>query len=396
MNAPPSMRDWLRIFGPAWLVMMADIDVASIVTGLQAGASWGYHMVFIMIALTLPLFVIQDAAGRLGTVGGLGLGEAISKYYGRKVAAIAALPMAVSDFLQYVAEYAGMAIGCSLIGFPVLLGLAMVYTVHTAIVVGRRYRQAEVILIPLSFVVVASIAVSTFFFPYDLTKVLSIGLTPLQPYGNPSFDFLMAASIGAVIMPWMLYFHSGADSRKKLKAGDLKLERMETLIGAIASEVLMAVIVLDGAHLSSTGNFVSYSSLAQSLLPLGANAPLVMGLGFIFAGFLALVVISLGSAWGVLEALRWKSKSSFLWVYALESLPAVLVVLLAGGYIKLMLNLMVIYTIIVIPSLFFLGRLISSPSLMNGKHYGRREMVLFWAMSASVVVGGVLGLMSFA
>jgi Mn2+/Fe2+ NRAMP family transporter len=272
----------------------------------------------------------------------------------------------------------------------------MVYTVHTAIVVGRRYRQAEVILIPLSFVVVASIAVSTFFFPYDLTKVLSIGLTPLQPYGNPSFDFLMAASIGAVIMPWMLYFHSGADSRKKLKAGDLKLERMETLIGAIASEVLMAVIVLDGAHLSSTGNFVSYSSLAQSLLPLGANAPLVMGLGFIFAGFLALVVISLGSAWGVLEALRWKSKSSFLWVYALESLPAVLVVLLAGGYIKLMLNLMVIYTIIVIPSLFFLGRLISSPSLMNGKHYGRREMVLFWAMSASVVVGGVLGLMSFA
>jgi Mn2+/Fe2+ NRAMP family transporter len=390
------MRDWLRIFGPAWLVMMADIDVASIVTGLQAGASWGYHMVFIMIALTLPLFVIQDAAGRLGTVGGLGLGEAISKYYGRKVAAIAALPMAVSDFLQYVAEYAGMAIGCSLIGFPVLLGLAMVYTVHTAIVVGRRYRQAEVILIPLSFVVVASIAVSTFFFPYDLTKVLSIGLTPLQPYGNPSFDFLMAASIGAVIMPWMLYFHSGADSRKKLKAGDLKLERMETLIGAIASEVLMAVIVLDGAHLSSTGNFVSYSSLAQSLLPLGANAPLVMGLGFIFAGFLALVVISLGSAWGVLEALRWKSKSSFLWVYALESLPAVLVVLLAGGYIKLMLNLMVIYTIIVIPSLFFLGRLISSPSLMNGKHYGRREMVLFWAMSASVVVGGVLGLMSFA
>jgi len=62
------IRDYMRTFGPAWLVMIADVDVASIVTGLQVGASWGYRMVLVMLLLAVPLFVIQDVAGTLGTV----------------------------------------------------------------------------------------------------------------------------------------------------------------------------------------------------------------------------------------------------------------------------------------------------------------------------------------
>ncbi len=53
-----------------------------------------------------------------------------------------------------------------------------------------------------------------------------------------------------------------------------------------------------------------------------------MGVGFISAGFLALVVISLGSAWGVLEALHTRSRRSFLIIYTVESLPAILVVMM--------------------------------------------------------------------
>jgi hypothetical protein len=79
---------WFRNFGPAWLVMMTDIDIASIITALQAGSTWGYRMVFIMLMLTLPLFLIQDAAGRLGTASGVGLGEAIGKFFGRRATII--------------------------------------------------------------------------------------------------------------------------------------------------------------------------------------------------------------------------------------------------------------------------------------------------------------------
>ncbi len=387
----------LRNFGPAWLVMMADIDVASIITALQAGASWGYRMVFIMLALTIPLFLIQDAAGLLGTASGMGLGEAIRKYFGKKIAVAAAMLMGVSDFLEYVAEYAGIAIGMNLLGLPVVIGLLVAFMLHTVVVIRKEYEHAEMILIPVSFVLLAAILASTFVFHFDLNQFLSLGLSPLQPYGNSSFDYLMAASIGAVIMPWMLYFHSGADSRRKKQPKDLKNERLETLIGAVVSEVLMALIVVDGLRLAGAGGGggpINISTLSNAISLFGPYASLFMGIGFVFAGFLALVVISLGSAWGVLEALGKTSKRSFLTVYLLESIPALILVLFITSYVQLMLNLMVVYTIILIPSLYFLGRLVSNKKVMRGYSLGIVGRCLFWLASIVVVAGGILGILS--
>jgi manganese transport protein len=152
--------------------------------------------------------------------------------------------------------------------------------------------------------------------------------------------------------------------------------------------------VLDGMHLPSSGNFLSTSELSAALSPLGTRAPVFMGIGFVFAGFLALVVISLGSAWGALEALGKRSRKAFLWVYGLESIPALAVVLLVGNYVQLLLSLMVTYTIIIIPSLYFLGKLVADRRIMNGRHYGRREMAVFWLMSLGIVAGGILGMAS--
>jgi hypothetical protein len=70
-------------------------------------------------------------------------------------------------------------------------------------------------------------------------------------------------------------------------------------------------------------------------------------------------------------------------------------VIVIGNYVKLLLDLMVIFTIVIIPSLYFLGKLISNEKVMNGKHYKTYEKIIFWAMSASVVLGGILGLASF-
>ncbi len=373
--------------------MMADIDVASIVTGLQSGATWGYRMIFIMIILTIPLFIIQDAAGRLGTIGGKGLGEAIRVRYSGRTAAILSIPMAVSDFLEYVAEYAGISIGIMLLGLPLIPFLLLIYVLHAVVVLSRSYRKAEIIMLPISFVLVASIAASAVLFKPDPSLVLS-GLSPFQPYGNPSFDYLLAANIGAVIMPWMLYFHSGADSRKKLKIGDLRAERLETLIGAIASEVLMAMIVIDGLHLRSVNDFLNIDELSRALAPFGSSAPFLLAMGFLAAGFLALVVISMASAWGVLEAVGRTSRMAFLSVYLMESLPALVLVILYNNYVELMLDLMVLYTIIIIPSLYVLGRLVTDPNIMKGLTYKPWESAVYWAMTALIIIGGIAGLIS--
>ncbi len=372
--------------------MIADVDIASIITALQSGASFGYRMVFVLILLIIPLFFVQDAAGRLGTASGLGLGEATRKVFGSRKAMIAAIPMGISDFLEYVAEYAGIAVGLYLLGFPVLLGVMLVWLIHTLVVVGKQYRKAEMVLIPVSFMLVAAIVASAFVFPVNLKDFVTIGLSPFQPYNQPSFAFLLAASVGAVVMPWMLYFHSGADSRRKKQPKDIKNERIETLLGAIVSEILMIILVIPGMSLANGGSVISQSDLSKILPTFGSWALPVMGTGFIFAGFLALVVISLGSAWGVLEATGKTSHKSFLTVYILESLPAVLIVTVVTGYIQLMLSLMVIYPIVIIPSLYFLGKLVADKRVMNGHHYGKYQMAAFTLSAVMVIVGGILGL----
>lgn len=388
------VRDAVAALGPAWLVMIADVDVASIITGLQAGASWGYHLIFVMLALTVPLFIIQDAAGRLGTVGRVGLGEAIGRRFGRRTALFAALPMAATDFLEYVAEYAGIAIGLALLGLPILLGLLIAYVAHMVIVVGREYRQAEIFLLPVSFALVVSLVASVLLFHIDLGQVAQQGLSPFQPYGDPSFRYLAAASIGAVVMPWMLYFHSGADSRKGLGLQSVRRERWTTFFSAVVSELVMAAIVIVGMQLPALGGSVGIQTTAGTLIPIGPFAAILVGVGFVAAGFLALVVVSMGSAWGVMEAVGVSSRRSFLAVYLAESSPALLLVVATTNYVPLILELMVSFTIIIIPSLYFLGRLVSDRETMRGRPFRRYERVAFWAAAIVVVGGGLLGILS--
>jgi Mn2+/Fe2+ NRAMP family transporter len=302
--------------------------------------------------------------------------------------------MGISDFLEYLAEYAGMAIGLYLLRFPILLGLVLIFTVHTAVIVGKQYRKAEMVLIPLSFMLVAAIVASAFIFPVNLKEFILVGLSPLQPFNKPSFDFLLAASIGAVIMPWMLYFHSGADARRKKLPKDLKNERIETLLGAVVSEVLMVVLIFPGIRLSNGGSVISALALSKVLSFFGPYAMPIMGALFLFAGFLALIVISLGSAWGVLEATGKSSQTSFVAVYMLESIPAIVLVATITGYIQLMLSLMVIYPIVIIPSLYFLGKLVADKKVMNGYCYNKYEITAFVLASIMIVVGGILGLYS--
>ncbi len=393
-------KELLKTFGPAWIVMIADVDVASIVEGMQSGITWGYRMVFIMLILTIPLFFIQDAAGTLGTVSGMGLGEAIRKKFGKKQAIIASIPMTITDFLEYVAEYAGIGIGLQLLGIPLIIGLFTVFIFHIIVATSRKYRHAEMVLIPISFILVLTIIWIATMFPINNKEFLYYGLNPIQPYNNKNYMFLLAASIGAVIMPWMLFFHSGADSKKKIKTENLKYERLETLVGAIVSEILMVITVIVGYDLARIDpnmpvdiiiNSYTFKSILNSF---NLNLLYLLGIGFIASGFLALVVISMASAWGALDALEIKKHKWYIIIYSIESIPALLIVLISKNLIYLMLELMVIYTIVVAPPLYYLGRLVSDEKLMKGKPIKGIKLKAYWTLSALIVIGGFIGLMS--
>jgi manganese transport protein len=371
--------------GPAWLVMIADVDAASILTALASGASYRYEFIWFLIALTAPLFFIQEASGRLGAVTGKGLGQLARERFPPRVASTAAMTMAVGDVATYIAEYAGIALGLSLFGVPPMVSLPIAFLAHIALVVRGPYAWVERVLIGISAGVVASLA----------AVVLHRGLLPYSPFGvsaSPSFLLLLAANAGAVVMPFMLFFQSSATAAK---GTSVAISRQSTLLGAITSEGLMILVVMIGAAVGGAFTFATGAGFSTALSAgLGQDATYALGAGLVAAAFLALVVISLGSAWGVTEALG-LPRRSVIWIYVMESVPAVFVPLLFPQLVTLVLALMVAMVFILIIPGIFLGRLASDPRVMGSEASRGLWRGGYWASLGFVVTVGILAVVFY-
>ncbi|MGD0718489.1 MAG: divalent metal cation transporter [Thermoplasmata archaeon] len=361
--------------------MIANLDAASILTALASGASFRYDLVWFLVALTVPLFFIQEASGRIGAVTGKGLGELTRERFRPRLASTVALSMAVGDVAIYVAEYAGIALGLGLFGVPPIISLPLAFVVHIALVARRPYAWVERILIGVSAAVVISLVI----------VVLHVGLLPYSPIGvagTPSFFFLLAANAGAVVMPFMLFFQSSATAAKR---STIAISRQSTLLGAATSEVLMIVVVMIGAGIGVSIDFTSAAGFSAALSSaLGTYWAYLLGVGLVAAAFLALVVVSLGSAWGVTESLGLSPKST-IWVYVVESIPAVIIPLLFFQLVTLVLAVMVAMVFILIVPGVFLGQLVSDPRVMGSEASRGLWRGAFWASLAFVVSVGVLG-----
>jgi Mn2+/Fe2+ NRAMP family transporter len=159
----------------------------------------------------------------------------------------------------------------------------------------------------------------------------------------------------------------------------------------------MAITVIDGHGLRAlyggSGLQITPSEIASLVRPLGPGSSLVVGVGFMAAGFLALAVASMGSGWGFLDAVGSDSRALALSYYAVMGLAAVVVSSISADLVGLMLDLMAAYSLVILPSLYFLGRLISDPEVMGGYCFRRWEVATYWAMAALVFGGGLTGIL---
>ncbi len=174
-------KNFLKI-GPAWIAMMADIDVASIITGLQAGGTFGSRMIFIMMILTIPLIVLQYSSGLIGIVTGKGLGASIRENYGKRFSIISGFSMALTDFLSYSAEYAGIAIGFEILGLDPILGIFLAFLAHNLVIISGSFKKIERILMFTSVFLVLSLVIGSLVTNFNIYYFIE-GLSPIQRSG---------------------------------------------------------------------------------------------------------------------------------------------------------------------------------------------------------------------
>ena len=395
--------DFFKQFGPAWLVMMADVDAGSIIGGAQTGAIFGYSLIWLYILLIFPLFIVLELAGRISIATQKGLGSVIRENYGKNMSILMTFPMAITDVATYAIEYIGIAVGLEIVGFPLYLAIPSIYVVHILLVTKRKYVKAEKLLIMVSLFLLFSFMATLY-----LRGLLPAGLPdtkPVQFHHSSIYFFLIAANVGAVVMPFMIFFQASATGIKSRelnlqgpasnKRASLRIMRKETLLGAIVTEMLMIMIEMTFTGVKNASNsnvFATASQLGSALTPIaGRYSIYIFGIGLMSASFVALVVISLASAWGLAETLKMKKDSVWV-IYVIESFPAMIAAMLipSGLMISITLYLLVFFVIVLIGPMMILGVIGKNRSIMGELVSGNRYQYIYWATFVIVILTALI------
>ncbi|HQT73733.1 MAG: NRAMP family metal ion transporter [Acidiphilium sp. 37-67-22] len=305
--SPRSRRSrlpFLAVLGPGIVVMLADTEVGSIITASQSGVAWGYRLLLLQFILIPILYVVQELTVRLGIFTGKGHGELIRDTFGKGWAWLSAAGLAVATIGALLSEFSGVAGVGELYGIPraVTLTLSVVFLLVVAFT--GSYRRVERVAIGLGLFELVFFVIAFVSRP-DAGQIAAQTFQPAL--GNPGYLYLVAANIGAVIMPWMIFYQQSAVADKRLTPADFKYARWDTAIGAIVTQLVMAAVLIStaatiGRH-NPNASLNTVGDITAALTPyLGvAMGKLVFGAGVLGAGLVAAIVASLALAWGLGE-----------------------------------------------------------------------------------------------
>jgi Mn2+/Fe2+ NRAMP family transporter len=403
----PAIARWLRVVGPAWIVMLADVDAPSVITAGKGGTESGYALLLPIFAIVPVLFLVQEMTARLALVTGKGHVELVRSRYGPRLAAVSVIGMAVINFVAYVAEFAGIALGAAIVGIPAPIAIIGALAIHASMVLSRSYSWFERFALVLSLALFSFVALAVAGRP-DLGHLVS-DLSPLPADVPHDYFALVVAVIGASIMPWMLFYQQSASVDKQLSREDLHGSRIETLVGAFASQALMAAIVIAAAAAMKSAAPVASSATNLAELPEGmarlaaGGAGWLIAIGLIGSGLLALVVVSLSAAWGIAELMGWPRSLNlkpsearrFYGVYLVEVIPAAVVVLVSKDFVRLCVGSMVFNVVVLALPLAFLVRLTSDRELLGDLANSRPRAALLWLVTVVLLAAGMFGMVQY-
>ncbi len=326
----------LAVIGPGLVVMFADTDAGSVILAAQSGAIWGYKLLALQFILMPILFIAQELTVRLGLVTQKGHGELIREKFGKAWAWFSISTLLVSCVGAIISEFSGMAGVGMMVGVPPWITMILVIGFLITIAWTGSYLAIERIAICLGafeliFLVVAWMA-------HPSMQEIKEGLVNI-PYQNTDFLYLTAGNIGAVIMPWMIFYQQSAVVDKKLNIKHLRAARIDTAIGAVITQlVVAAVLITTAATIGKTNPNMPLNTVHQitdALTPfLGSTAgKLFFAMGMMGASLVAAIVVSLTAAWSLGEVTGYKRSLEHKvheapWFYSIYTLS-----LIAGGAI---------------------------------------------------------------
>jgi len=292
-----------RCCGPGLLVCLADTDAGCLMVAAQSGANWAYSLLLLQILLIPVLFFAQELTVRLGVYTGMGHAACIKRRFGSGWAWFTTILLVMECVLSTISEMSGIAAVMELWGLGRIGGTLVAAVTIVGIVMCCKYRQIEFIGITLGLFELTFV-ITMFCFHPPLMEVFW-GMFTFH-FDDSEYLTLYAANIGAVVMPFMIYFQQSAVVARRLTTKDVSEEGAQTLFGCCLTQLVMIGTVITYAA-SRAKSVDSILDMHLALEPVLGTLPskIMISLALVGGSLCAAFVVSLAAAWAICETTGW-------------------------------------------------------------------------------------------
>ncbi len=335
---------FLAVVGPGIITANVDNDAGGILTYSQAGAQYGYLLLWTMIPITLALIVVQEMSARMGAVTGKGLSDLIREEFGLRITFLMMLGILITNFGNVVTEFIGIATSLELFGLPRYITVPVCGVIVWLIVVKGQYKSVEKVFLAASFFYITYIFAGAMAHPlWKDAAIATIKPPSLHAFREQAYLFMVIGVVGTTIAPWMQFYLQSSIVEKGVTIRGLKASRWDVITGCVFTDlVAWFIIVTCAATLFVHGyHDIKYAAdAAQALKPLAKQyAYILFAVGLFNASLFAASILPLSTAYTVCEGLGFESGVDkkfgeapfFYWLYTL--------LIVAGGAVLLIPNL---------------------------------------------------------
>src|SRR5207302_1073667 len=179
---------FFAVVGPGFITANVDNDANGIVTYSQAGAQFGYKLLWTMIPVTLALIVVQEISARMGAVTGKGLSDLIREEFGLRITFLVMVAILLLNLANVVGEFAGIAGSLGLFGLSKYITVPVCAVIVWLIVVKGQYKTVEKVFLVASFFYVTYIVAGVFAKPpWMEALVATVKLPPKSVFAQQDY-----------------------------------------------------------------------------------------------------------------------------------------------------------------------------------------------------------------
>lgn len=411
-NTGPSA--FFRKLGPGLITGAADDDPSGIATYSQAGAAFGYGLLWTAL-VSLPLMIaVQLMCARVGVVAKSGLATALREHYSRKLLWFACVLLIIANTLNIAADLAGMAASARLLtGIPTVILVPLFAALILGLLIYASYQSMARVLKWFALALFAYV-IAAFFAHPSLIGILKGTFLPNLRWDR-GYLMTFVAILGTTISPYLFFWQASqvAEQEEHIRmrfpmrrrrsemrrtGRELHDAAIDTESGMLVSQVIMFFIVLTaGATLHRAGitDVQTADQAARALRPLaGPLAYFLFTLGIVGTGMLGVPVLAGSAAYAIAEAGAFKGgmdqkpkgAKEFYGVMVVAMVLGMILALTPLNPMKMLVWSAVMNGVLAPPLIVIILLVCNNEKIMGKETNGVWLNVLGWA--AAVLMGG--------